>query len=344
MDEMTQVRQFRADVPALDPADLADARHRLLRETQGTPRHGQLLGGLLRNETTAAPGKRRVAWRWRLAGGLAIVVAAGFVVTQQIATPPVSTENGPVAGASSEAVEVLYRAADYAAATPDQAVRDDQFVYVESKTMYLATLLDRSRQRSYLYRTHRKIWKSVDGSQPAWLWVKGLPPVALSGQPLPPEVRNDTKGGWEKTPIGGRREPGYASELPTDPDKMYDYLYQGVDDVGAWIKVGELIQERMLPPKARAAMFRAAARIPGATVVKGAVDAAGRRGVAVAYTHHGVSQQLIFDTKTYQYLGERAVVVDEQQTRPRLDVPKGTVVASTAELRCVLVDEPGQQR
>jgi hypothetical protein len=37
-------------------------------------------------------------------------------------------------------------------------------------------------------------------------------------------------------------------------------------------------------PRAMAAMFSAAAKMPGATVIRDAVDAAGRHGVAVAQT------------------------------------------------------------
>lgn len=337
MDEMTPVRQLRADVPTPDAAHLAGARHQLLRETHGMTR---------RTAGASAPARRRFTWRWATAGAVVVAMVAGAVVAQQVTAPTPATGDQVPEGMAVAAKDVLYRAAAYAAATPDLTVRDDQFVYVESRTTNMATIVRKGGAAdSYLSREHRKIWQSVDGSRPGLLRFRQLDPVALPGQPLPPEAREHARPDWQDAPLDAGSS-GYARDLPTDPDKMYDHIYRNLKGKNprheqAWITVGDLLRERLLPSQARAALFRAAARIPGVTVVADAADAAGRRGVAVSRTQRGVSEQLIFDAKTYQFLGERGVVVDSKQMGE--EIPAGTVVAASAELRCVVVDKVGQE-
>ncbi len=55
----------------------------------------------------------------------------------------------------------------------------------------------------------------------------------------------------------------------------------------AFTTIGDLLGESIAPPEVSAALYRAAALIPGVTVVPDAVDAAGRHGVAVAFDGSG---------------------------------------------------------
>jgi hypothetical protein len=65
-------------------------------------------------------------------------------------------------------------------------------------------------------------------------------------------------------------------------------------------------------------------------VVPHAVNAVGRAGVAVSRS----GTELIFDPKTYQLLGEGAVLTKAV----RGEGPAGTVVGATAELQVKVVD------
>ncbi len=131
-------------------------------------------------------------------------------------------------------------------------------------------------------------------------------------------------------------------DLPTDRDGMRAYLYSVRTDLPvdqqAFTRVGDLIRGKYLPSASLAAVFEAAGTIPGVTLVPDAVDAAGRRGIAVARTHEGLRRELIFDPTTYAYLGERDIVVESQDDTP----PPGTVVTSTARIRTAVVDRPDQ--
>ncbi|HEV2872938.1 MAG TPA: CU044_5270 family protein, partial [Actinomycetota bacterium] len=111
--------------------------------------------------------------------------------------------------------------------------------------------------------------------------------------------------------------------VPTDPDGLLAAVYQLVQDPACSpIPVGDTVQDRAFllidgmlqtvqPAEVRAALYQALAKIPGVTVVQGATDAAGRRGVAfsraAAIEGSGSSGwlrlEIILDPTTYHYLG-----------------------------------------
>jgi hypothetical protein len=93
------------------------------------------------------------------------------------------------------------------------------------------------------------------------------------------------------------REPTYTylTTLPTDPDALLATIRAAVGvpagskpgavpdpDMEVFSIIGGLLsQAGMLPPQLGGALYRAAARIPGVTLVADAVDAAGRHGIGV---------------------------------------------------------------
>ncbi len=149
--------------------------------------------------------------------------------------------------------------------------------------------------------------------------------------------------------IGGRGIPAYRTDLPTDAKAMRAYLYRDAQDNPpkpngptpddrAWSKIGDTLREQYLPPASVAALFDAAATIPGTSVVQGA-DLAGRKGTAVARTSRfGIRFELIFDTKTHRLLGERTVAVRDVEP----GIKKDAVTGFTAQLKIGIVDRVGQ--
>jgi len=79
-------------------------------------------------------------------------------------------------------------------------------------------------------------------------------------------------------------------------------------DQEAFVTIGDLLRDKIVPPKAGAALYRAAALIPGVTLVPHATDAIGRHGVAVAQTAEGIRTELIFSKKTLRLIGERTII------------------------------------
>jgi hypothetical protein len=70
-----------------------------------------------------------------------------------------------------------------------------------------------------------------------------------------------------------------------------------------------LADEQFLPPAAYAALFAAAAKVPGLTALDHVTDGAGRPGVGITWpVGPGSSPKakpvvLVFDATTYQFLG-----------------------------------------
>jgi hypothetical protein len=86
-----------------------------------------------------------------------------------------------------------------------------------------------------------------------------------------------------------------------------------------------------VPPKVSAALYRAAALIPGVTLIPDATDAIGRHGVAVAQTAEGIRTGLIFSKTSLRLIGGRTVIASI-----------GLPTDATAIIRQGLVDRIGQ--
>ncbi|WP_433178389.1 CU044_5270 family protein [Actinoallomurus sp. CA-150999] len=307
MDEMAMLRELGGRLDREPPGTLARQRNRL----------------------SAGPVRGRAVWRWRaaVAGGLAVTLAVGFALAQTVRF------GSREPSASADAAEVLIKAAATAAKEP--APRPDQFVFVHFK------------ERQDGETREGTDWLSADGRRVGLL--RRNPP--LGGPP--------GRKGWGQEwaceegnhPATDLRHPPsckatsmYRSDLPTDAGRMLAYLYQqdggGSKDDAAWEQASDLTGEA-LPPRSRAALLEAMARIPGATVIKNVTDDAGRPGVGVAYvsgnTAHREREILIFDRSTYAFLGERNVLVKSFNGRP-----PGTVTFYSVLLRTAYVDRVGQ--
>jgi len=120
---------------------------------------------------------------------------------------------------------------------------------------------------------------------------------------------------------GGVNDPTYRflQSLPTDPHALLSLIERDMQGQQprpeeAFTTIGDLLREAIAPPQVSAALYRAAALIPGVTVVAGATDAIGRHGVAVAMTSQGVRSEWIFSKQTLQYLGERDINIADGAT------------------------------
>ncbi|WP_433254201.1 CU044_5270 family protein [Streptosporangium sp. CA-135522] len=335
-DEIEMVAGIRPDAPPYDHEAKSAARRGL----------------------AAAVAGRRSLWRrpyaMVLAGALAVVVGGTVTVMTQAREREAGRTEVVVAMpkiAPMSASEVLGRAAR-AAARSDLDPRDDQFIKVESQTMYgafggMGTDADGHAQSEtrYLYRSKRAIWQSANGERDGALKIEYLEPRAYPGWPIPQEAYRQEKGGWDRLPACGKSpaylRTDYASlkKLPDDAEGMRAHLYTGdrggnSKDEAAWTAVGDMLRENYMPPAQRAALFKAVGTIPGVDVVQDAEDAAGRKGIGVGRVFAGVREDLIFDPETYELLGERGVVVDEKVAKS----PAGSLVASTAQLSVTVTD------
>ncbi|MCU7725888.1 CU044_5270 family protein [Actinoplanes sp. KI2] len=323
MNDLDLVERFRADLPAADPTTLARARARMFRDP--------------------AP-RRRGRWAWRLAPAAALAAAVALVVVASrpdAPAPAPSTGAAPAPGATpakdtgpapaTDPAHVLRLAAAEARTEPVRTARADQFVYIESVVAWAGATGD----GKYLppIEKNRSIWLSVDGTRDGLLRESAVHPA---------DAGNHLILGNEALPVQGKPIPAYLRNLPTTAAGMHAYLYapdntKRTKDTVAWTRVGDTLREQYVPPASVAALFEAAATIPGTSVVNQA-DLAGRKGIAVSRVDAGVRHDIIFDASTYRFLGERDVVVG-----PGNDpFPKGAVIGLTAQKRIAIVDRAGQ--
>lgn len=274
------------------------------------------------------------------------VVGAVAVNLADTAGHGTAAVRGAAAPEVPEATRLLDRIALAAAAQERPAVRADQFVYVESRVAYAAQNAA-GGPVSIAPMHRRQVWLSADGSRPGLLREEGRPdsrldvdaPVyTLDGPGATPRPSTRHDGG----PSIGDPTHAYVASLPTDPDTLLELIRKetrgGQDpDQRAFTAIGGLLAETWAPPRVSAALYRAAARIPGVTVVRAAHDAAGREGVAVARTAHGRQTQWVFDRTTYAFLGERTVLTEAGDAGPA-----GTVVGASAVLTKAAVDRAGE--
>ncbi len=265
----------------------------------------------------AAAGLRRPGRRFALsAGALAAVGAvAAVVVLGGHAAPGAS--GGVDASGHQQAVTLLGQIAAAADTKPLTTVRGDQFVYIDSK--------DSAGASDPLH--DRKVWLSVDGKRAGLLQE----PPTSSNLSLDANTRPDVNAPTYD----------YLAGLPTNPTQLLNLIYAQTKgegrshgpDVEAFTTIGDLVRESIAPPQLTAALYRAAALIPGVVEVPDAVDAAGRHGVAVALVDASDGDRMtwIFDKKSLDFLGESEVVVKT-----------GAVRFESAVMARAIVDKAGQ--
>lgn len=310
MDELQLVRELGDETPFPDQAALAPARDALMAGIAG------------RGPVRLRKRRSRYALVGTAAIGLAAAVAATIVLMP--ADQPVTGGNAATAPSADSSAEVtdpvrlLARAARTARDDTSAPPRADQFVYARSAGEG---------------GPEREIWQSVDGTHDGLLHH-------ADGSKTPLPGCRDGQAAVVKGPevLPGVTEPceprpAYRSDLPTDVDGMLAYLDANASgEPGSVNARGKdvlgLINESLLPPLSRAALYDAAARVPGLSVVPDARDAAGRPGVGITWPVPAGSKAeakpvvIVFDEDTYELLGTNfhaitaLAVVDQAGQRP----------------------------
>jgi hypothetical protein len=256
---------------------------------------------------------RRRGW---LVAGLASAVAVGAATAVGVSA---LVAGGP-GGASPAAVTLLAKIATAAARQPTPTVSDSEFVYIRSQVAFRVDSVVNGQDTVTMDSPHeRQTWLPVNSTCDGLLIERGHR-TALS--PSSGVVGYESTGSGPAKPIapqcaGGVNDPTYRflQSLPTDPRTLLGFIYDKTQGEGqsqgrdgeAFITIGDMIRESIVPPQTAAALYRAAALIPGVSVVGHATNAVGRPGVAVAWTGGSdhATYEWIFNAKTYQFIGEQ---------------------------------------
>ncbi|MFG6197631.1 CU044_5270 family protein [Nonomuraea sp. JJY05] len=317
MDEMAELDRLWADTPEASERDLAAARVALLARAAAPP------GRRARPRT---PTRRRYAFRLAAVGVLATALTA-VIIAGQVAL------GGPGAPAAN-AQSVLELAARAAADQRDLVPGPGQYVHTKTRVQRMLYTQDPSTKRllSPLVTADEERWEPADPDEP---WLLRERAESATGDPVPRWL-------WDKgvednlyeSSCPGQRAYVRLGAWPTDVEGARAKLaaQAGRDPVRRWSELKQLIAESVVRPSLSAALFQLAAEIDGIHLIGDAVDAAGRPGIAVAMDEGGGRRsELIFDRRTYRYLGERTVNTRDVAVKTSEGVyttPKGAAVGT----------------
>jgi hypothetical protein len=304
-----------SDLARLAPApaarDLPTGRQQILKE--------HLMTEFKLAQRTTQRTAHRTAHRTGRGPKLAIAAAASVLAVSAVATAvilvPGSQNNGSSPGAT-----LLAKFATAAERQPAPRVGDGEFMYIRSEVAYATDTISGGHETSVMAKPHeRQVWLPVANICATGLLIENGSRTPLGGSPAVSGTgATGTGGGSGNTPQftgcgeGHVNDPTYRllQSLPTDPHALLTLIYAQTKgegpspDAEAFTTIGDLMRETIVPPQTAAALYRAAALIPGVTVVGHATDAAGRAGVAVAWTVGQDRDEWIFDPATGQFLGE----------------------------------------
>jgi hypothetical protein len=291
----------------------------------GSPPHGARLAPARRD-----PRRPRVGMRSASLAGVALVLAlAGVMAVQNLGGTDGGQQRG-VLGVSNASAAVLNHAATVAERQPFTAPRDDQWIYTEDEMTGAGGGTEA-----------RRTWRRADGGGIAMLDEHGRL-----------EVHETREGRPTGRPVPFDSYKGVAA-LPADPDRLLRWAYAttasvtgagSTRDAEAFNILRVILDHGVVPPELRAASFRAMAKVPGVTVRT--VEIQGAAMLAVGQTDVWLNQELLLDSETYAYRGQRSTVVRDARIDPdKAGNATGTVergdTATTTRVATAVVDEPG---
>jgi hypothetical protein len=317
MTELDLLKRLRGDVPPPDPLALARARQRLL-----TP-----------------PPVRRRATRPRLlvAGALGLTLAGGF-----LAADVVRHDSSPRPGAVADANTFLAEAADQTSGNPDTPIPPGKYRQITVKEGRLVNLgSSPSLRASQQQRTDtwvpadqsRRFVTSYDRNDKVEFASPAAQDLARKKRPdlfFPSKPSNSLSpcpglfdGGVTRTtfppsppcqPSWQQPSPAFLAALPRDPDALLAMLRRNPPkhldaDYEAWSRIGTVLGTGGVPADLRAALYRAARKLPGIRLLDEEITTVdGRPARAISRETDDTRYDLLISPSNGQYLGRRAVI------------------------------------
>ncbi|MFD4945930.1 CU044_5270 family protein [Streptomyces sp. NPDC058239] len=327
MDEMTQLRELRADAPVPDRSVLAPGRLRLT-ETVASGRRA-----------------RRLKADWRITSiGAAAAITVAAVLGTQLVDAAAPDRSGPAATTGtlrlSSPAEVLNRAAD--ALEEQQAApepRDDQWIYARTK---MAAPERTGGSPAVSFRYDPDSWVPYDNSAAARNGKDDDYRTSRQIYRAANELPDDPERLLEK--VRSFYPTGHTAESPPEGRAQHSFRAMGL-----------MVQAYPIAPAALARIYRALATVPGVHVTDHLVkDAAGREAIAITRKEDGIHQQreILLDPHDFGYAGMRSVVTEDykyaQPTGGKVKLPPeqfkaGQVLTSEARVEVAVVDAKGEK-
>ncbi len=302
-DELDLLRRHRSEPTPPSDETRAAARESLARAIRG---QAHAPGGAVRRNDSRS--RRRLLAGAALAAALAgLAIAFGASLRSGSTTEP-ALAAGPV----------LRQLARVASAQPWAVPGPGQYLYTASHSLTESdTVLPGGVYCQVVFQEYRQNWIAADGEGlfreidgPAH-YLSHRQANACEAVPAQSAGESDT---WA-APGCLSIDPIPLGRLPRNPARLRARLLTGKVEGGppgpaeAFTQVGDLLRETDAPPALRAALYRAAAGLPGVKSLGTVTDKLGRRGLGLAFDSHGTRHELIFSAATSALLAEQDVLV-----------------------------------
>ncbi|GGX41699.1 hypothetical protein GCM10010321_67950 [Streptomyces chartreusis] len=320
MDEMTQVRELRADAPVADRARLAPGRARLV-------------------ETALTARRSRVTWGRRSP----LLIAAVFVAVTAVVITATLLAGGHRAG--REGTPATAPGLDL------KGMNARELLEFAARTVEKQPPLAEPRADQWIYTEETQEGAGADFELETWLRYDGAELASYSrpGADDPGELEttelNLEQLGDEYDDRSPREMYRFLATLPADGEGTLEALREEnalVDDKSLtqqgndYTEISVLLDAYVQPPKGLAGLYRALATMKGAELVDHLVeDEAGQYAVAVRFPEPGRegekhADEWLLDPVTFEVVGERAI-------------EDGEVVGGNAYVVKAVVNEAGRR-
>jgi hypothetical protein len=134
----------------------------------------------------------------------------------------------------------------------------------------------------------------------------------------------------------------FIAELPRDPRRLHDRLRtdtkgHGQDpDQEVLVYAADALRSGLLPADLRAALYRALTYLPTLKITERTATLDGQTGTALGISAAGEQQEIIIDSATGAFIGERQRLTEDQD-----GIPAGTTIESST-VRYDIVNKPWQ--
>lgn len=319
MDELTLVRSLRSEQDGPAPEVLTAGRAALFERIGAEVDPGA-------RQPAAQPTKRK-----RTTTGF-IALGAGALVASLVLSDLVGLA-GWRGGAEPAAAAVLERAAVAAIAFEDTAVGPGEYLLVETESMGVTSGQEETGPPVYFrIQDSSQLYVPADRDD-EWVWIRGqvtlVDVLTPDGEGLVDRYFASIREGGGDEPerlraaggdfYGNTNESqwGDYDTMPRDPYRLLNHIYLMTLGAGpsrdgeALVFIADTLRQGTAPADLRAALFRAAAMIPGVTITEQRAELGERVGVAVGRleTENGLRTELVFDPDTGQLIGEREIAV-----------------------------------
>jgi hypothetical protein len=329
MNELTLLQAMRDKTPVATDAAVEEGRRKLLHRVDPSA-------------TVAKPARRR-----RTAKRVGFVSLATAAIVAALVAGDVLGPTGWRGAATAQAAQVLNEAAQTTIKTADPVVNPGQYLKIQSSNLWGSFSVDENGKEFQWLDTENMTMYIPANRNEEWVWERSgrIPTVFFdeASREYEKTLQYDSPKGYVlRGPNGafygsapdqsGFPSPEYLASFPRDPHMLLNNIFKKTIGQGqsidgeAVVFIADLLRTGMVPADLRAALYKAAALIPGVTVTDDQATLNGRKGIAIGRVEEvsHTRQDIIIDPQTGLLIGERQVLTQAQGV-----MPAGTAITLT---------------